>query len=74
MHLRFTTSMIWLSHLHMLEEYPEILTIGEVAEILRVTRLTLKRWEQKGLIQPIRINSRGDRRYTKKQILALLGQ
>ncbi|NCS32276.1 MerR family transcriptional regulator [bacterium] len=66
--------MIWLSHLHMLEEYPEILTIGEVAEILRVTRLTLKRWEQKGLIQPIRINSRGDRRYTKKQILALLGQ
>jgi len=58
----------------MLEEYPEILTIGEVAEILRVTRLTLKRWEQKGLIQPIRINSRGDRRYTKKQILALLGQ
>ena len=58
----------------MLEEYPEILTIGEVAEILRVTRLTLKRWEQKGLIQPIRINSRGDRRYTKKQILAVLGQ
>jgi excisionase family DNA binding protein len=58
----------------MLEDYPEILTIGEAAEILRVSRLTLKRWEKKGKIQSIRINSRGDRRYTKQQILALLGQ
>lgn len=58
----------------MLEEYPEILTIKEAAGILRVTPLTLKRWEAKGRIQPIRINTRGDRRYTKKQILALLGQ
>ena len=58
----------------MLDEYPEILTIGEVAEILRVSRLTLKRWEKKGKIQSIRINSRGDRRYTKQQVLALLGK
>jgi len=57
----------------MLDDYPEILTISEAAEILRVTPLTLKRWEKKGRIQPIRINSRGDRRYTKQQILALLG-
>jgi len=58
----------------MLEEYPEILTISEAAKIMRVAPLTLKRWEKKGKIQSIRINSRGDRRYLKKQILALLGQ
>lgn len=57
----------------MLEKYPEILTIGEAAEILRVAPLTLKRWEKKGKITSIRINSRGDRRYTKQQILALIG-
>ncbi len=60
--------------MYMLKDYPEILTIGEVAEILRVSRLTLKRWEKKGKIQSIRINSRGDRRYTKEQVLALLGK
>jgi len=59
----------------MLEEYPEILTIGEVAKILRVTPLTLKRWEQKGKLVPMaRINTRGDRRYSKSQVLAFLGQ
>ena len=58
----------------MLEDYPEILTIREAAEILRVSPITLKRWEKKGKIQSIRINSRGDRRYTKEQILALLGK
>lgn len=58
----------------MLEDYPEVLTISEAAEILRVSPITLKRWEKKGKIQSIRINSRGDRRYTKQQILALLGQ
>lgn len=58
----------------MFEEYPEILTISEAAELLRVAPITLKRWEKKGKIQSIRINSRGDRRYTKQQILALLGQ
>lgn len=58
----------------MLKDYPEVLTIREVADILRVSPITLKRWEKKGKIQSIRINSRGDRRYTKQQILALLGK
>lgn len=58
----------------MLEDYPPVLTISEVAEILRVSEITLKRWEKKGRIQSIRINSRGDRRYTKEQVLAILGQ
>lgn len=57
----------------MLEDYPEIMTIGEAAEALRVSKITLKRWEKKGKIKPTRINARGDRRYTKKQILGIMG-
>ena len=58
----------------LLDKYPELLTVKEVAEILRVSPLTIKRWGKKGILPPIRINSRGDRRYTKEQILWLLGQ
>lgn len=58
----------------MLEDYPDLLTVKEVAEILRVSPLTIKRWGKRGKLVPIRINSRGDRRYTKQQVLYLLGQ
>lgn len=57
-----------------LDGYPELLTVKEVAEILRLSPLTIKRWGKKGKLPPIRINSRGDRRYTKDQIFWLLGQ
>lgn len=58
----------------LLNNYPELLTTKEVAEILRVSPLTIKRWGKKGILPPIRINSRGDRRYTKEQVLWLLGK
>lgn len=56
-----------------LEEMPDLLTIKEVAEILRVSPLTIKRWGKRGKLPAIRINSRGDRRYRKQAILWLLG-
>ncbi len=56
-----------------LDDLPDLLTVKEVAEILRVSPLTIKRWGKKGKLPPIRINSRGDRRYRKEQILNLLG-
>ncbi|MBI4057749.1 helix-turn-helix domain-containing protein, partial [Candidatus Microgenomates bacterium] len=46
-----------------LEELPDLLTVREVAEILRVSPLTIKRWGKRGKLPAIRINSRGDRRY-----------
>ncbi len=49
-----------------------LLTISEVANLLKVTKLTLKRWEKKGLIKCIRINSRGDRRYKRQEIDRIL--
>ncbi|MBU1032236.1 MerR family transcriptional regulator [Patescibacteria group bacterium] len=56
-----------------LENLPDLLTVKEVAEILRVSTLTIKRWGKRGKLPAIRINSRGDRRYKKEAVLWLLG-
>ena len=56
-----------------LDELPDLLTVREVAEILRVSPLTIKRWGKRGKLSAIRINSRGDRRYRKEAVLWLLG-
>jgi excisionase family DNA binding protein len=56
-----------------LQNLPDLLTVREVAEILRVSPLTIKRWGKRAKLPAIRINSRGDRRYRKEQVLYLLG-
>jgi len=56
-----------------MENLPDLLTVREVAEILRVSPLTIKRWGKRGKLPAIRINSRGDRRYKKEAVLWLLG-
>ena len=56
-----------------LKNLPDLLTVREVAEVLRVSPLTIKRWGKKGILPPIRINSRGDRRYKKEAVLWKLG-
>ena len=56
-----------------LENLPDLLTVKEVAEVLRVSPLTIKRWGKRGKLPAIRINSRGDRRYKKEAVLWLLG-
>lgn len=56
-----------------LDDLPDLLTIREVAQLLRVSPLTIKRWGKKGKLPAIRINSRGDRRYKKEVVTRLLG-
>jgi excisionase family DNA binding protein len=56
-----------------LNDLPDLLTVKEVAQILRVSTLTIKRWGKRGKLTPIRINSRGDRRYKKEAVQWLLG-
>lgn len=53
---------------------PDLMTVKEVAKFLRVSPITIKRWGKKGKLLPIRINSRGDRRYTKEQVLWIIGK
>ena len=56
-----------------IDNLPDLLTVREVAQILRVSPLTIKRWGKRGKLPAIRINSRGDRRYKKEAVLYLLG-
>lgn len=56
-----------------LSDLPDLMTIREVADLLRVSPLTIKRWGKRGKLPAIRINSRGDRRYKKDVVLRLLG-
>ena len=57
-----------------LTDLPDLITVREVASLLRVSSLTIKRWGKKGKLPAIRINSRGDRRYKKTVVLKLLGE
>ncbi|GIW59633.1 MAG: hypothetical protein KatS3mg087_0699 [Patescibacteria group bacterium] len=56
------------------DDLPELMTIEEVANFLRVSKITLKRWGKRGKLPAIRINSRGDRRYKKEAVLWVLGE
>ena len=56
-----------------LDSMPDLLTVREVAQLLRVPPLTIKRWGKRGKLPAIRITSRGDRRYKKQAVLWLLG-
>lgn len=56
-----------------LDNLPDLLTVKEVAQLLRVSVLTIKRWGKRGKLPAIRINSRGDRRYKKEAVLWMLG-
>lgn len=40
------------------------MTISEAADYLRISQETLRRWERKGILIPMRIGIRKDRHYT----------
>jgi len=56
------------------DDLPELMTIEEVANFLRVSKITLKRWGKRGKLPAIRINQRGDRRYKKEAVLWMVGE
>lgn len=45
-----------------------LLKIREAALLLGVNPETLRRWDRSGKLVAIKVSSRGDRRYTKKDI------
>jgi excisionase family DNA binding protein len=48
---------------------PELLTLKETCEILKVHPNTLRQWDKKGILKAVRFGIRGDRRYQKTNIL-----
>lgn len=51
---------------------PQLLTISQTAELLSVHPDTLRNWDRKGILKPVRVGPRRDRRYPKEQILRIL--
>lgn len=53
-----------------LDKYEELMTLKEIAEVLNVSKQTIKKMEKRGEFPlfHIKINTRGDRRYWKKDI------
>lgn len=54
------------------EKIPELLTLKEACEILKVHPNTLRQWDEKGILKAVRFGARRDRRYRKEDILNLL--
>ena len=51
---------------------PNILTLKQTSDILNLHPNTLRNWDARGILRAIRYGSRGDRRYKKIDVLALL--
>jgi len=50
----------------------KLLRISEAAELLGINPMTLRRWDKRGILKPVRIGPRRDRRYRKADILKIL--
>lgn len=52
----------------------KLLNIRQVAEMLGVNIMTLRRWDKDGRLPAIRIGKRGDRRYKEEDILRYISK
>ena len=50
------------------KQLPDLLTITETCEALKVHSNTLRNWDKKGILKAIRFGQRGDRRYKREDI------
>ena len=51
---------------------PELLTLAEACEVLKVHPNTLRKWDRKGILVAVRFGERRDRRYRKEDIMKLV--
>lgn len=51
-----------------LQNLPELLTIGQVSEIFGIHQDTLRNWEKDGILVPLRVGKRQDRKYRPQDI------
>ncbi len=52
----------------------ETITLAEACDILGVHPNTMRKWDNKGYLNAIRIGTRKDRRYRKSDVLRVLKQ
>lgn len=53
-------------------EHKEMLRVGDAARLLGIHPITLRKWTDDGRVAVVRVNARGDRRYRRSDILALM--
>ena len=51
---------------------PELLSLKQACEVLKVHPNTLRQWDEKGILKAIRFGARRDRKYRKEDILKFL--
>jgi len=51
-----------------------MLTASDVAQLLGLHPNTVRRWSEKGILKSYRIGPRGDRRFRREDVDALLNQ
>jgi excisionase family DNA binding protein len=56
----------------MKKDIPELVTLAEASELLKVHPNTLRKWDKKGILKAVRFGERGDRKYKLKDIKRLL--
>ena len=54
------------------DKIPELMTLKEACDVLKVHPNTLRQWDTKGILKAVRFGQRKDRRYRKEDILNLL--
>ena len=54
------------------QKLPELLTLREACDLLKVHPNTLRQWDKKGVLPAIRIGTKKVRRYRKEDILKLI--
>ncbi|MEN9881000.1 MAG: hypothetical protein RLZZ308_183, partial [Candidatus Parcubacteria bacterium] len=55
-----------------LKGLPELLSISQVAEIFSIHQDTLRNWEKEGILVPLRVGNRGDRKYRPQDIESII--
>ncbi len=51
---------------------PELLTLAEACQILKVHPNTLRKWDKKDILVAVRFGERRDRRYHREDIMNLV--
>lgn len=56
------------------QELPELLTLKQVCELLKVHPNTLRQWDEKGILKAVRFGARKDRKYKKEDIMKFINK
>ncbi len=49
-----------------------LMTSGDVAEMLHIHINTVRRWSDRGILKPFRIGPRGDRKFARQDVISFL--